>query len=284
LVIRHDIDPKAYLADEKKYPSVFQLLPGEGVATLIHPQWAVTAAHCIYLLLEKDFRNQPFKVTIADLENIITEVRYPSECSDFDEVMYLYQEARKMQQDLTSEEFVVEIFAKLTSLAGPNDIALLKLKYPVTHTKPLQFYQQKDEVGQKAMMVGWGDFSTGDKGILTTSDHNYNDGCFRYTENYISQIRNGMLAFDFDKPNTPNVLPLEGVNGPGDSGSPMFLSTPEGVKIAGVSSYSSCLTKELDKEVERKERAMQLYDTIEHYTRISDHINWLYNIIGLQEV
>jgi len=92
-----------------------------------------------------------------------------------------------------------------------------------------------------------------------------------------------MLAFDFDKPDTPNVLPLEGINGPGDSGGPMFLSTSDGVKIAGVSSYSSCATEELDKQVEKGERAMQLYDTIEHYTRVSNHVDWLNSIIDKEK-
>ena len=279
MVIRHDIDPEAYLADEKNYSSVFQILPSEGVATLIHPQWAVTAAHCVWLLIMEDFKNHPFKVNIAGVENTITDVRYPKQCSALDDVEHLYNEARQLEQDVTAEEFITKVFSKISSLAGPYDIALVKLEHPVLHTPPIPFYTQKDEVGQKAMMVGWGAFSTGDKGILDMGEDEYNDGHFRYIENYISKIRNGMLAFDFDKPNTQNVLPLEGVNGPGDSGGPMLLSTSEGVKIAGVSSYSSCATKELDKQVEQGARAMQLYDTIEHYTRISDHIDWLRSII-----
>ncbi|MEM6429557.1 MAG: trypsin-like serine protease [Deinococcota bacterium] len=257
---------------------MFQLLPSAAVATVIDKNWAVTASHCLILLLENNFEKQPFEVVVNGFKNTIVNVAYPTACSVLDDVRNTYKKAIKEGQDVTSGVFLEPVLSKLSSLAGASDIALLQFANPVTDVEPLPLYDQQDEVGQKAIMLGWGAFSTGDKGIFD-GEENY-DGCFRHTENRISQIRNGMLAFTFDRPSSKEVLPLEGVNGPGDSGGPLLLSTSEGIKIAGVSSYSSCLTEELDKQVEQGERAMQLYDTIEHYARISDHVNWLRSIIN----
>jgi V8-like Glu-specific endopeptidase len=57
------------------YPAVFPLSDNgkmkEGVATLIHKKWAVTAAHCAVDLYKADFENCPFLVRIGGKENIV---------------------------------------------------------------------------------------------------------------------------------------------------------------------------------------------------------------------
>ena len=46
IVIRHDVDDALYLQDDHAHPAVFQIFERRGgVATLIAPQWALTAAH-----------------------------------------------------------------------------------------------------------------------------------------------------------------------------------------------------------------------------------------------
>jgi hypothetical protein len=46
IVIRHDVDDSHYLQDEDAYPAVFEIFEERGgVATLVTPQWALTAAH-----------------------------------------------------------------------------------------------------------------------------------------------------------------------------------------------------------------------------------------------
>jgi hypothetical protein len=75
MLIRHDISPENYLADETDYPAVFPLFDNgkmkDGVATPIDSKWAVTAAHCAVDLYKKDFENHPFFVKIGGKENII---------------------------------------------------------------------------------------------------------------------------------------------------------------------------------------------------------------------
>ena len=69
MLIRHDIAPENYLADETDYRAIFPLFNNgkmkEGVATLINSKWAVTAAHCAVDLYKKDFENHPFLVQIG---------------------------------------------------------------------------------------------------------------------------------------------------------------------------------------------------------------------------
>jgi hypothetical protein len=83
MLIRHDIAPENYLADETDYPAIFPLFNNgkmkEGVATLINSKWAVTAAHCAVDLYKKDFENHPFLVQIGSRENIIVKAIVPEQ-------------------------------------------------------------------------------------------------------------------------------------------------------------------------------------------------------------
>jgi V8-like Glu-specific endopeptidase len=75
MLIRHDIAPENYLTNEVDYPAVFPLSDNgkmkDGVATLIHKKWAVTAAHCAVDLHKADFNNYPFSVRIGGKENVV---------------------------------------------------------------------------------------------------------------------------------------------------------------------------------------------------------------------
>ena len=277
VVIRHDVNPTEYLACEADHPAVFQLQPASGVATLVAETWAITAAHCLYLLIKDNYEEVPFKVQIADREHTIVDAVYPPECGAIDEVKMLFREARDHREDTNSDVFVESVFTALEKGAGPHDIALLRLERPATHVKPIALYQNNDEVGQEVLMLGWGAFSTGEVGI--TQGYELDDGKFRQTRNVISRITNGMLAFDFDAPSTVGALPLEGVNGPGDSGGPALISTEEGDKIAGISSYSSYPTEELDERARKGGIPIQMYGTVEHYTRVSSHLSWIQDVV-----
>lgn len=276
MVIRHDVNSAEYLACEADYPAVFQLKPASGVATLVSETWAVTAAHCLYLLLKEDYRNTPFEVHIAGRRNTIIDTVHHPECEGIEEVEAIFLEARG--KDKADDAFTERIFTALEQGAGPFDIALLKLEHPVPHVIPVEPYQNHDEVGQEVLMLGWGAFSTGDRGIIQGQE--FDDGKFRQTKNIISGIENDMLTFKFDAPGMTNTLPLEGVNGPGDSGGPALATTGGVHQLVGVSSYSSYPTEEMDERARKGEIPIQTYGTIEHYTRVSSHLRWIRNIIG----
>ena len=54
MIIRHDIDPEKYLADETSVPSLGSFKPYGDHAILIHPFWLLTAAHVAKYLSTDD--------------------------------------------------------------------------------------------------------------------------------------------------------------------------------------------------------------------------------------
>ena len=126
IIYRHDIDAEAFLIDRAEFPAVFEILPGDGGATLIAPQWAVTAAHVTQLIQ----RDGSHTVTIDDEEyNIIEVATHPK----WGGIHF-------------------------------NDIALLKLDRPVNNILPLPMYEREDELGQQVLILGSGDHATGLEG------------------------------------------------------------------------------------------------------------------------
>jgi hypothetical protein len=113
-----------------------------------------------------------------------------------------------------------------------NDIGLVKFTQPVAGVEPVALYRADDEAGQVATLVGRGDFGTGLTGATLM------DGRLRAATNRVEKIESGSLWFLFDAPDSPNVTPLEGVSGPGDSGGPAFLEVDGVPQIIGVSSFS----------------------------------------------
>ncbi|MDQ2075154.1 trypsin-like serine protease [Marinimicrobium sp. ABcell2] len=237
IVIRHDIPDAAYLARESDYPSVFNLyLTKAGhkdcMATLIGPRFAITAAHCVNekLRLSASAPEGPgFAVTIA---------------------------GRPARIDA-----VLRHPGNGTDRAP--DIALLRLAEPVTHVAPMPLYRGTDEVGQVVVMPGWGGTGNGDTGLGTE------DGLFRVAENRVDRAEDGNLSWRFDAPGNPNVLTLEGISGPGDSGGPALIHTDSGWRIAGVGSGQDTM-----------DGPEGLYGVQEYFVRISSFAEWIDEYVG----
>ena len=140
-----------------------------------------------------------------------------------------------------------------------NDIALLELEESVEIITPTPVYEQQDELGQTAKLAGYGHTGNGVDGII--------DECFpcdlHGADNVIFDANDDLLGLRFDAPNTTDALPLEGIGGPGDSGGPLYLETSQGRFVAGVSSHGG-----------------QLYDELEGYTRVSTHLDWIYEVMA----
>ena len=130
------------------------------------------------------------------------------------------------------------------------DIALLRLSEEVRDVKPIPLYQNFDEAGQVAVLVGRGGTGNGLKGVIHIDDK------LRGARNKIEWTNEQVIAFEMDDPAT--ALDLEGVGGPGDSGGPAYLETDEGIFLAGVSSYGAWF-----------------YGDFDHYVRVSKYVDWI---------
>src|SRR5690606_7870177 len=134
------------------------------IATLIAPQWAVTAAHCTEdaVLVDEMAKPAPrYKVSLHGQDHFIEKiVRYQSEGEG----------------------------------APTHDIALLRFSAPVTDVAPLPLYDAGDELGRIVVIPGWGTPGTGDTGLGA------GDGIFRVAENRVDVAANGRLIWVFDDP------------------------------------------------------------------------------------
>lgn len=204
IVVRHDTADSAYVVDAARYPQLFHLHARLHkkicMATLIAPEWAITAAHCLEQtpILDTLGRDAPYALEIAGAQYWIADYRmHPT-----------YQ-------------------------AGPLlrgvDLALLRLDRAVPAVRPARLNRNLDEVGKVVQLLGWGHTGSGITG------RRGNDGKFRRAENSVSAA-DQWLRFRFDDPrewHSP-ALPLEGVPGLGDSGGPALIETDAGLLLLGV--------------------------------------------------
>ncbi len=202
MVIRHDKADKDYLERAKQFPQVCCLntpKPNMGMATLIHPQWLLTAAHC-----EKHVRMG-------------------------DEVV-LGEQRRKIEKTVVHPTWATRpSFGSQESVKNVADLALLKLSAAVGHLEPLHLYEGCDEKGSLLTLVGKGMSGTGLTGVV------HNDGHFRAATNVVERVLHAQwLEFRFDEP--PYASEYEGASGKGDSGGPALMPGNTW-SIAGVASW-----------------------------------------------
>jgi hypothetical protein len=142
-----------------------------------------------------------------------------------------------------------------------REMALFELDRPVENVEPLVAYENDDEGGKVVTFVGRGDSGTGLTGAVN-KDHK-----LRAATNRVERVEGGMLVFIFNSPDDDNVTDHEGVSGPGDSGGPAFIDTPDGLRVAGLSVASSG-------------RPPGRYGNTEFYSRVSTDITWIRETLG----
>jgi len=145
---------------------------------------------------------------------------------------------------------------------GPADIALVKLTRPVADVRPIAIYHGRDEAGKTIVFVGNGGTGTG-----LTGPQRPEDGVTRGATNVVDSADDDWLYFTFDEP--PSGTDLEGISGPGDSGGPAILETPDSTTIVGVSVYGRPGT-----------RGRGTYGALEGYTRVSSHAEWIQGVLA----
>ena len=230
IIIRHDVLSTDYEVSAIDYPAVF-FLERQGsrkvcVATVIHRQWALTAAHCVEETMLEDTvkMGRRFAVEVGgQVREVDLVIKHP-------------------QYDQTAPDDI--------------DLALLRFRNPSQLPHPLPLQQQQNELGQEVTLLGWGYFGLG------TSGRQYDDGRFRRATNRIT-VANRYLRFEFDDPRdaASETLDLEGVPGLGDSGGPALIATDTGNYLAGIA-VGQIKDENFSEETQGEYGAVAIYERV----------------------
>lgn len=231
IITRHDKSDDEYIKFAQELPvtsSIIKYNSTDVAGTLITPEWILSAAH-VAEHIKKDQK------LILNKDSLIVEK--------------------------------VVIHPGWLENGRPEDIALVKIKTPVSDRIPVKLYRDRNETGKEVIVVGNGDYGTGLSGPAG------NDGKFRAGTNLIDEVTNEYLIWGFEDPreNPEKVTRLEGISGPGDSSGPAFIQIGNKYYIAGISSGQSTSA------TGGKEG---LYGVTEYYTRVSSYLAWIEKTIS----
>ena len=228
IVMRHDVKEERFLAQASRYPATASVRPADaarglaGEGTLIDPQWILTAAHVASLLAPNDLAE------VAGTTVRIDRVVLHPEWHRVDDVK--------------------------------ADVALLRLRSPIRHVRPVKLYELQDEAGLVVTFVGRGGTGTGLTGP-TGEDRRR-----RAATNRVEKAEGPFLQFRFDAPGDSSVTELEGISGPGDSGGPAYAERNGELFVIGVSSWQ---------DASPTGRRQGRYGVLEYYCRVSFFHRWI---------
>ena len=240
IIMRHDVPDAYYRAMGEHYrltvvdirvPSAkgTPLPHGNGIGTLVGPDWVLTAGHIASRVMpghERSRVNKPHTVYVNGqpylIEKVILHPRY-------------------------SEKERPWI-----------DVALIKLATPVPGAQLACLYPAKDEVGQVTILAGTGQIGTG----LIGPAKDKQDGLLRASTVRVegTEAEGTVLSWTFRPPEDAKVTAAEGISGPGDSGGPAFLRHKGQLCVAGVSASQDDRGRG-----EGRYGVRELYPRVSHY-------------------
>tara|TARA_B100000795_G_scaffold268389_1_gene255246 strand:+ start:218 stop:895 length:678 start_codon:yes stop_codon:yes gene_type:complete len=195
-------------------------------ATVIHPQWAITAAHCVEETL---------------LGNTLANGR------DF--AVFVAGQDREIDTVIIHPEFDLEN-------ANDVDLALLRFKQASSTPRAMPLYLQELELDSIVTLLGWGYFGLG------TTGRQYSDGSLRLAMNRIIGVdRRLRIRFDDPRDSVSQALPLEGMPSLGDSGSPALLENEKGLFLVGIT-IGELTADDFSEETQGKYGAIAIYESV----------------------
>ena len=203
IIVRHDVRADAYEVSTTDYPAVFYI-EKQGrrkvcAATVIHPRWAISAAHCA--------DETTLAYTIANRRRFAVEVG--GKIREIDAII------RHPYFDIQS--------------ASDVDLVLLRFRNESNSPSPYPLQSTADELGATVRLVGWGYFGLGLNG------RQFDDGKMRMAKNKIDYAESRLrIRFDDPRQNEDSPLRLEGMPSLGDSGGPALIETKAGLVLAGI--------------------------------------------------
>ncbi|WP_218313341.1 trypsin-like serine protease [Alteromonas antoniana] len=243
VVMRHDISVERYHVE--KMPDYIIDLPHEGHGALIAKQWIVTVAHTIF-----------YDYTGAILNIGSQEYQV--------EKVYIHPNYLKPRKEILSGDMM----PLMQVLKSSSDIALIKISKPVSNVIPISLYSKSDEKGKILTVFGKGATGNGliGENLDTKALHQPN----RF-QNVVESANGKWLSFKFDSPH--NALPLEGMQGSGDSGGASIIYQNGIPYLAGLSSWQFATG-------DMSTFKGGLYGTTAYQTRISNYYNWIKGVVG----
>ncbi|SDK58230.1 S1 family peptidase [Microbulbifer yueqingensis] len=250
IVIRDDTEDEKYQVPASALPALADF-PGEGHGVLISPQWVVTAAH------------------VACMQHHVPEIVINGLSREVESVV-VHSGYKTPPQALIKETLASGDGSELRAfLASSDDIALVKLKAPVSDVKPISLYRGRDEIGSTVKLIGKGATGSGSDGPEPHAPHRTS---LRRAFNVISSVDTRWISYSFDPPES--AVQLEGMSGNGDSGGPVLIREQGQWQLAGLVAW------------ETSQRDLRMYHGARYgdggnNVRISHYIEWIESTIAV---